>query len=128
MHELSVAHAVVATVVDALPSPAPRVLQVRLRIGELSGLVPQALEFAYDVAAQGTPLADATLVIERSPIVIDCPACGPQTIASAREFRCPSCGDLCGTVIGGKELEILDITLDDSDVSDDSGVLTGSMP
>ena len=54
MHELSVAHAVVSTVVDALPKPAPRVLQVRLRIGELSGIVPQALEFAYDVAAQDT--------------------------------------------------------------------------
>ncbi len=90
MHELSVAHAVVSTVVQALPSPGTRVLQVRLRIGELSGIVPQALEFAYDVAAQGTPLADAALVIERSPIVIACPTCGDQELASATDFRCPS--------------------------------------
>jgi hydrogenase nickel incorporation protein HypA/HybF len=116
MHELSVAHAVVSTVVEALPSPAPRVLQVRLRIGELSGLVPEALEFAYDVAAQGTPLADAALVIERSPILIDCPTCGEQALDSARDFRCPVCSVPCGTVIGGKELEIVDVTLDDSDV------------
>ena len=114
MHELSVAHAVVSTVVAALPTPDTRVLQVRLRIGELSGLVPQALEFAYDVAAQGTPLADAALVIERSPIVIACPACGPQVLASARDFHCPACGELCGDVIGGKELEVLDVTLDDA--------------
>jgi len=113
MHELSVAHAVVSTVVDALPTPDTRVLQVRLRIGELSGIVPQALEFAYDVAAQGTPLEDAALVIERSPIVIDCPSCGEQRIASAQDFRCPSCAQPCGNVIGGKELEILDITLDE---------------
>jgi hydrogenase nickel incorporation protein HypA/HybF len=78
MHELSVAHAVVSTVVEALPSPDTRVTQVRLRIGELSGIVPQALEFAYDVAAEGTPLADAALVIVRSPVVIACPTCGPQ--------------------------------------------------
>ncbi len=116
MHELSVAHAVVSTVVDALPSPAPRVLQVRLRIGELSGLVPQALEFAYDVAVQGTALADAVLVIERSPIIISCPDCGPRELSSARDFRCPSCHAPCGNVIGGKELEILDVTLDESDV------------
>ena len=113
MHELSVAHAVVSTVVDALPAPDTRVLQVRLRIGELSGIVPQALEFAYDVAAEGTPLADAALVIERAPIVIDCPTCGHQQLASAQEFRCPSCQQPCGNVIGGKELEIVDITLDD---------------
>lgn len=117
MHELSVAHAVVATVVDALPSPAPRVTQVRLRIGELSGIVPQALEFAYDVAAQNTPLADAALVIERAPVIIDCPSCGPQQLAGTRDFRCPSCDEPCGSVIGGKELEILDVTLDDAVVT-----------
>jgi hydrogenase nickel incorporation protein HypA/HybF len=114
MHELSVAHAVVSTVIDALPTPAPRVLQVRLRVGELSGLVPQALEFAYDVAAEGTPLADAALVIEVAPPVIACPTCGDQALASTRDFRCPSCGVPRGDVIGGKELEIVDITLDDS--------------
>jgi hydrogenase nickel incorporation protein HypA/HybF len=113
MHELSVAHAVVSTVVDALPSPETRVTQVRLRIGELSGIVPQALEFAYDVAAEGTPLADAALVIERSPVVIDCPACGAQQLPSAKDFHCPTCGILCGNVIGGKELDIIDITLDE---------------
>ena len=113
MHELSVAHAVVSTVVDALPSPDTRVLQVRLRVGELSGLVPQALEFAYDVAAQGTPLEDAALVIERSPVIIDCPSCGRQELASTHDFRCPVCTQPCGNVVGGKELEIVDITLDE---------------
>jgi hydrogenase nickel incorporation protein HypA/HybF len=113
MHELSIAHAVVSTVVDALPSPAPRVLQVRLRIGELSGVVPQALEFAYDIAAQDTPLAGGALVIERSPVVIACPSCGPTELGSTSDFHCPGCGALCGDVIAGKELEILDITLDE---------------
>jgi hydrogenase nickel incorporation protein HypA/HybF len=115
MHELSVAHAVVSTVIDALPTPDTRVLQVRLRIGELSGIVPQALEFAYDVAAQDTPLADAALVIERSPIVIDCPTCGEHRLPDAHDFRCPGCGVPCGNVVGGKELEILDVTLDEAD-------------
>lgn len=113
MHELSVAHAVISTVVDALPSPDARVTQVRLRIGMLSGVVPQALEFAYDVAAQGTQLADAVLVIERSPIVIACPDCGVQELQDARKFICPSCSNPCGDVISGKEMEILDITLDE---------------
>ncbi len=116
MHELSVAHAVVTTVVAALPDPQVRVTQVRVRIGELSGIVPQALEFAYEVAAQGTPLADAVLVVERTPVVIDCADCGEQTLASTRDFRCPSCGVPCGTVVRGKELEIIDIAFDDAGI------------
>jgi hydrogenase nickel incorporation protein HypA/HybF len=116
MHELSVAHAVVSTVIDSLPNPAPRVLQVRLLIGELSGIVPQALEFAYDVAADGTPLADAALVIERSPVRIACPTCGEQQLSGTTDFSCPKCGVPCGDVVSGKELEILDITLDEATV------------
>lgn len=116
MHELSIAHAVVSTVVNALPSEDTRVQRVRLSIGRLSGVVPQALEFAYDVAVQDTPLADAVLVIEHTPIVVDCPNCGEQEIAEARSFVCPQCQIPCGNVVRGKELEIVDITLDDSRV------------
>ena len=121
MHELSVAHAVVSTVVDALPSPDMRVTQVRLRIGELSGLGPQALEFAYDVAVDGTPLADAVLVIERAPIVVRCPTCGDGELPNAHDFRCPTCLEPCGDVVGGRELEIVDITLDETAVSATAG-------
>lgn len=113
MHELSVAHAVVSTVIAALPSPEVRVTQVRVRVGMLSGIVPQALEFAYDVAAEGTPLADAVLSIERTPIVIDCPSCGLRELDDARDFTCPGCGVPCGQVVSGKELEVVDITLDE---------------
>jgi hydrogenase nickel incorporation protein HypA/HybF len=114
MHELSIAHAVVSTVTAALPSPDVRVTQVRLRIGELSGVVPQALQFAYEVAAEGTPLADAALAIERSPVVIRCESCGEQQLASARDFACPRCHEPCGDVVSGKEMEIVDITLEDT--------------
>jgi hydrogenase nickel incorporation protein HypB len=116
MHELSIAHAVVRTVVDALPEPAARVTAVRLRIGELSGVVAQALEFAFDVAAAGSPLAEARLVVERAPVVIDCPTCGHQPLADLRSFTCPRCGQPCGVVVGGRELEIVDVELLDAEV------------
>ena len=114
MHELSVAYAVVSTVERALPVPGARVLQVRLLIGELSGVDSQALRFAYDVAVLGTALSDAVLVIEHGPIVIACPTCAEQIIESARDFRCPVCAMPCGDVVRGKEMEIVDIILDDS--------------
>jgi len=113
VHELSIAHAVVSTVTAALPEDPPPVTSVRLLIGELSGVVPQALLFAYDVATADTALAGSELVIERAPVIVDCPRCGRGEIADIRDFRCPTCGELCGKVVGGKELEILDVTLAD---------------
>jgi len=117
VHELSVAHAIVSTVVDALPDSRVRVTSVRVAIGALSGVVPQALEFAYDVAAEGTALGDAALVIEQTPVVVDCPSCGHQELNSTKDFRCPSCSEPCGNVISGKELQVLDVTFDESVVT-----------
>ncbi len=114
MHELSIAHAIVTNVVASVGEPTAPITGVRVRIGELSGIVPQALQFAYDVAAEGTILADAALVIERTPVRIQCPTCGEQQLSSAKDFHCPGCGVLCGNVIGGEELEIVDVTLDDT--------------
>lgn len=114
MHELSVAHAIVSTVVEALPEDAPRVLEVRVRIGVLSGVVPAALDYAYDVAAQGTRLADAALHIERAAVVIHCARChAARTLASTTDFTCPECGTPSGNVIDGKDMEIVSIVLED---------------
>ncbi len=125
MHELSVAHAVVSTVVEALPAgpSAPRVLEVHVRVGVLSGVVPDALSYAYDVAAEGTPLADAALHVERSPVVIHCAECdGDAELLGTTDFRCPACGTPSGDVRGGRELEVLRLVLDDAPA------LAGGMP
>ncbi len=118
MHELSIAHAVVSTVTDALPDPQARVTRVRLRIGRLSGVVPQALHFAYDVATAGTPLAGSTLEIQDLPVIINCPTCGEQELPGIRDFTCGVCGQPCGDIVGGKELEVADVTFDDSRPTD----------
>lgn len=127
MHELSVAHAVVSTVTAALPDPPPRVLEVRLRVGALSGVVPQALEFAYEVAALGTPLADAVLVVESVPVTVHCPACDADgTLAEAYLFVCPTCGEPTGDVRTGKELEVASIVLDAEPPSAECALVAGS--
>ena len=118
MHELSIAHAVVRTVVEALPDPGVKVTTVRLRIGALSGVVPQALHFAYDVATAGTALEGSVLEIQNMPVVVNCPTCGHQELSGIRDFRCPRCGEPCGDVVAGKELEVADVTFDERDSLD----------
>jgi len=54
MHEL----AVTQSVVDAVRQRTgeQRVLEVRLRVGRLSGVLPDALRFCFDLVTDGTPL------------------------------------------------------------------------
>ena len=69
MHELSIALSLVDTVCDELPRLGSdvHVRRVLIRVGPLSGVVPAALKFAFDVAAEGSLIAGSELDIEEVP-------------------------------------------------------------
>jgi hydrogenase nickel incorporation protein HypB len=52
------------------------------------------------------------------PVVINCPSCGEQELPGIRDFTCPACGQLCGDVVGGKELEVADVTFEQDTATD----------
>jgi hydrogenase nickel incorporation protein HypA/HybF len=66
MHELSIAMSLIDAVCDELPRLGEGVLvrRVRIRVGPLSGVVADALAFAFDVAVSESPIAGARLEIE----------------------------------------------------------------
>jgi Zn finger protein HypA/HybF involved in hydrogenase expression len=68
VHELSIALSLVDAVCEELPRLGSRVAvrSVRIRVGPLSGVVADALAFAFDVAAGDSPIAGARLDIERT--------------------------------------------------------------
>jgi hydrogenase nickel incorporation protein HypA/HybF len=112
VHELSMAQAVVRTVTQAVPGR--RVTCVTLRIGVAAGVVPQALEFAWDVAVAGTPLDGSRLEIVSVPFSVDCVDCGTTgPIPDAVRVRCPACGSAQVRPVGGRELEISTVEVDD---------------
>lgn len=105
MHELSIALSIVEMAEERAEWMEARVAAVRVRIGPLSGVVPEALASAFDMAIEGTALAGARLVIEESPVVILCARCGERRpLPSASDFRCPVCGAPASEVVGGAEL------------------------
>lgn len=79
---------------------------IRLRVGLLSGAVPEALEFAFDVLKAGTPAAKATLEIERTQGLFSCSECSNDTRLDSMQFQCPRCGGLLTLREGGAELEL----------------------
>ena len=108
------AHAVVRTVADAVPGR--RVTCVTLRIGVASGVVPQALAFAWDLAVAGTLLAGARLDVVRVPLAVTCRACGARSeVADPLRVRCGACAGNAVDVVGGRDLELASVEVLDDD-------------
>ena len=65
MHELSIAMSILESLEEeAARYPPESIEAVHIRVGALSGVVPQALRSAYELAAEVTPFAHSRLVIE----------------------------------------------------------------
>jgi hydrogenase nickel incorporation protein HypA/HybF len=114
MHELSIAQTVCEVAIDQLKDhPDCSVHRIGLRIGRLSDVVPEALEFGFDVIKQDTVLAHATLSIETIPVTGRCRACAESFTIDNFRFICPMCESSQVDVLGGQELEISFMELDD---------------
>ncbi|HEY6796755.1 MAG TPA: hydrogenase maturation nickel metallochaperone HypA [Kineosporiaceae bacterium] len=112
MHELSMAHAVVRAVVEAVPGR--RVTAVTLQVGVASGVVAQALVFAWDVAVAGTGLEGSRLDVVRVPLRVTCRDCGATTeIEDGVHVRCGNCTGRGVDVVGGRELELVSVEVED---------------
>jgi hydrogenase nickel incorporation protein HypA/HybF len=64
MHELAITEGIVAAVTEKLPDK--KITLVRLEIGELTGVVADALRFSFDLVTEGTNLEGAGLEIIES--------------------------------------------------------------
>lgn len=114
MHELSIAMGIVEAAADEAKQRNVRVNAVHLRLGALSGVVKDALLFSYEVACQDTPLQGSRLLIEEVPVTVLCPKCEEKRVLeSVQLFTCPECGSPTGDVLGGRELEVFALEVED---------------
>lgn len=114
MHELSIAVSIVEIAEEESElRGATRVTAVHLRLGQLAGVVKDALLFSFDIACENTRLAGSRLIIEEVPGMIYCPTCNASRPASSPEwFRCIECGALASEILQGKDLEIVSLEVD----------------
>jgi hydrogenase nickel incorporation protein HypA/HybF len=94
---------------QATQQGAHQIHRLRLRIGPLSGVVPEALRFAFDVVSRGTMAEGGRLEIEEIPVVCFCPGCTREFTAEGWFFECPSCGQPTAEVRQGAELELVSL-------------------
>lgn len=108
MHELGLLHSVVVAVEQARATAgATGVEAVGLRVGSLSGAVPDALRGAWPIAIVGTALAGARLELEVIAATVWCPSCAEeQPVDEFYALTCPACGTPTGALVHGREFAV----------------------
>jgi len=107
MHEVGIMERTLEIAIDrARERGASQIHALKMRVGVLSGVVPDALSFAFDVAAQGTIAENARFEIESVPARCLCDRCGQEFEPVDIIFECPNCHQISANVASGKELEL----------------------
>ena len=112
MHEMALCESVVQILErQAMAQQFSRVIVVRLAIGALACVEPEAMRFSFDAVAKGTLAEGARLEIIHEPGRAWCLSCA-RTVEVKRRFeKCPHCRNellqlTCGDELRVKELEV----------------------
>jgi hydrogenase nickel incorporation protein HypA/HybF len=108
MHELAITQSVVDAVTERTGS-AP-VAAVRVRVGRLAGVVPDAMRFCFELVTAGTPVEGAVLEIEQPEGRGRCRTCGEEFLLPDLVLLCP-CGSADVEVLAGRELAVASVVM-----------------
>ena len=113
MHELSIARSIIAIVEQAARDEGfERVLEIRLKMGEFSGLVPECLREFFPIAARDPPAAGAALVMATVPAAFRCLDCGYEGPADRKNACCPRCRGTALRMTQGREFYVEDLKVE----------------
>lgn len=107
MHELAITQSILDIAQKAAEEHgAVQVKSVRIMLGEYSGVVPQCIQYYFDIVSKGTVAEGALLDIRRLPVVIHCSSCGQDSRIDRLHVACPLCGSTDLKLIQGREFYI----------------------
>jgi hydrogenase nickel incorporation protein HypA/HybF len=114
MHELSIALSILKVAEEEMARQGGgKLTAIHLKVGPLSGVVPEALRGAFALARETSALSSADLLIEEVPVTVYCPRCAAERPAvSIQDFSCLTCGALTPEIVRGHELEVCALEID----------------
>ena len=122
MHELSIAQEILGIVHQYVPEPTENyVKSVKVEVGKMSNILIDSLTFCFEAIIHDTPLMGAKLDIVEIPVSIICNNCKKTSEIEPPVFACPECGSNQIKIIGGTELRVDEIEINDEISSDESG-------
>ena len=90
----------------AVQAGAKRIISINLKIGELSGVFPRAIEDCFKIAAKGSIAQEAKLNFEMVPVKICCRSCGYEGSVERHSYSCPECGSPSFEITDGRQYMI----------------------
>ena len=104
MHELAITQSMIDLIDrEAKDKGFQKVLAIRLRVGEYSGLVPECLLEFFPIAAKGSIAEGAELEIQSLPAAFRCLDCGYEGPVERKAACCPTCGSTAIRMTAGRE-------------------------
>ncbi len=113
MHELSIAMSIVELAEEyAGKEGAGKVTELEIEVGDFSGVVIEALDFAMEEAIRGTRCEGALWKIIRIHPLARCRSCGHEYQPGSLYQSCPACGEYGADIVQGKELRLKSILVE----------------
>ena len=113
MHEMGITEGILASAVDAANEEgAARINEIRISVGDMTDVVEDALQFAFEALKPGTMAEGATLVVTHLSARSRCTVCGTEFDHGRFDCLCPECGNPFCEPIQGRELRIDSIDID----------------
>ena len=114
MHELGIATSILESVQSAARrNPGVRITKVGVKVGELAGVDVDALQFGFECIVKDSEWEPLVLEVESIPRVQRCPKCQHEFRMTDYDPQCPRCGEFATQCIGGEELDIAYMEVDE---------------
>lgn len=113
MHELSLTQNLIDIAEEhARREDATAITSVTMEIGALSGVIPEAVEFAFEACTKDTLADGATLTIHYVPALGRCQECGQECEMESLLDGCSECGSYALDIIKGQEMALIEMEID----------------
>ncbi|MBO0844010.1 MAG: hydrogenase maturation nickel metallochaperone HypA [Nocardioides sp.] len=109
MHEIGLCEGLVPGAVEGAAGRPVR--SVRIRAGVLQRIVPESMQLAWQMVADGTVAQDALVELDVVPVTLTCRGCGATTQSEDPYARCSACSGVDLDTSGGDELMLVSLEL-----------------
>jgi len=107
MHEFGITESIVSIVLGkAKEARARRITEINLVVGELSGFVPDCIQFYFDFLSKDNIAKGAILHFESAPAQLRCRNCCVTFNPQDTLWTCPKCQSQDVEIAGGRELYV----------------------
>lgn len=107
MHEVSIIHSALEIILEkAKENNMNKITRITVKVGEMSGALPDALSFAFECASRGTIAENSQFVIDRVKPTARCEICNIVFDIDHFNKLCPKCSTFSSRILTGYELYI----------------------